>query len=120
MAELAARVEREKGMPFPEVLARAGATRDEVTGWVRRGLALETYARERILPTLKISDAELHAYYEGTFRAEAAKHGLEALPPFESVLESLRDALREQRLNEEIERWTEGLRKETRVLIYRR
>jgi hypothetical protein len=120
LAELEARVAKEQGVPFAAILARARVTREEVADWVRRGLALEVYARERILPTIKISEADLRAFYEGPFRAEAAKRKLEAVPPFETVTESLREALREQRLNEEIQKWTEQLRSETRVLIYRR
>jgi hypothetical protein len=120
MAALAARVEKEHGVPFDTFLANEGITRGEVTAWIRRGLALQTYARERLLPTVKITDADLKAFYEGPFREEAKRKGLETLPPLPTVIDEVRELVRERRLNEEIERWTEKLRSETRVLIYRR
>lgn len=101
-------------------LARLGISRDDLEGWVRRGLALTTYARERISPTIKMTDAELKAFYEGSFRSEAREKGLAILPPFAEVQDQVRDLVRERKLNEAIGRWTADLRAETRILIYRR
>jgi hypothetical protein len=115
-----ARLAKERGMPADTVLARAGATREELVSWVRRGLALEVYVKERLTPGLKVTDPELKAYYDTTFREAAKKRGLTEVPPFEDVREEIRDVVREVRLNEEIERWTARLRAETRILIYRR
>jgi len=120
VAALEARVLKERGEPLDTVLARAGATRDELTAFVKRGMALESYVKERLGPTIKTTDAELKAYYDGPFRQEAQARGLKSLPPFEDVSEQIREVVREKKLNAEIERWTEQLRAETRVLIYRR
>jgi len=118
--ELVRQIEKQRGEPFEAVLAKAGATREEVRDWVRRGLALEVYARERILPRIKVTDAEMTAYYEGPFREEARAKGLTEFPPLSEVQDQVRALLRERKLNAEIDRWTEQLRKETRVVIYRR
>jgi hypothetical protein len=118
--ELVARVEKERGESFDEVLKRARASADEVRSWIRRGLALETYVKERISPTIKIADAELSAYYDGPFRREAKERGLATMPPLAEVADQLRELVRERRLDEEITRWTASLRAATRVLIYRR
>jgi hypothetical protein len=118
--ELAARYEAGTGEPFDRALERARTTRDEVKGWIRRGLALESYARERLLPTVKVTEEGARAYYDGPFRAEAAARGVATLPPFAEVQDQVRDLLRERLLNEEVERWTKGLRDRTRVLVYRR
>ncbi len=120
VAALEARVIREQGEPLDAILSRAGATRGELTAFVKRGMALESFVRERLSPGIKTTDAELHAYYEGPFRDEAREKGLSALPPYEDVSEQIREVVRERKLNAEIERWTEQLRAETRVLIYRR
>ena len=101
-------------------LARLGISREDLKGWVRRGLALATYAKERISPTVKITDAELKTFYEGPFRAEAVQKGLPRLPPFAEVQDQLRDLVRERKLNEAIQRWTSDVRADTRILIYRR
>jgi hypothetical protein len=117
--ELAARL-KAAGEDLDSRLARLGISREDLKGWVRRGLALATYAKERISPTVKITDAELNVYYEGPFRAEALQKGLPRLPPFAEVQDQLRDLVRERKLNEAIQRWTADLRADTRILIYRR
>lgn len=117
---LEARVVKERGEPLDAILARAGATRDELAGFVKRGMALENFVKERLGPAIKTTDAELHAYYDGPFREEARARGLANVPPFDEVAEQIRDVVRERKLNVEIERWTEQLRAGTRVLIYHR
>jgi len=120
VAALEARVVKERGEPLDAILTRAGATRDDLYAFVKRGMALESFVKERLSPTIKTTDAELRAYYDGPFREEARAKGLKTLPPFEDVSEQIRELVRERKLNAEIERWTEQLRAETRVLIYRR
>lgn len=115
-----ARLAKQAGMPASAILARAGATREELVSWVRRGLSLEAYVKEHLTPGVKVTDAELRAYYDTTFRDAAKKRGLADVPPFEDVREEIREVVREVKLNAEIERWTAQLRAETRILIYRR
>lgn len=120
LTALAARVEAERGQPFDAVLKNAGITRAEAAAWVRRGLMLQAFTRERLSPTIRITDAEIRAFYEGPFRDEARAKGIETLPPLPEVLEDVRNLLRERKLNEAIARWTEELRQSTRILVYRR
>ena len=87
---------------------------------MRRGLALDSFVKERLTPGLKLTEADFRAYYDTAFRDAAKKRGLVDVPPFEDVREEIREVVRELRLNSEIERWTEQLRSETRILIYRR
>jgi hypothetical protein len=118
--EVAARYEAGTGEPFDRALERARTSRDELRGWVRRGIALESYARERLLPTVRVTEEGMRAYYDGPFRAEAEARGLATLPPFEGVKDEVRELLRERLLNGEVEKWTKGLREKTRILVYRR
>ncbi len=120
VAALEDRVVKERGEPLDAILARAGATREELFLFVKRGMALESFVRERLSPGIKTTETELRAYYDGPFREEARAKGLASLPPYEDVSEQIRELVRERKLNAEIERWTEQLRAETRVLIYRR
>lgn len=120
VAALEERLAKNRGVPAAAALAAAGATREELSAWVRRGLALDSFVRERLTPGLKLTEADLRAYYNTTFRDAAKKRGLADVPPFDDVREEIREVVRELRLNAEIERWTEQLRSETRILIYRR
>lgn len=118
--EVAARYEAGTGEPFDRALERARTSRAEVKRWIRRGIALESYARERLLPTIRLTDEGLRAFYDGPFRQEAELRGAGALPPFPEVQDEVRELMRERLLNEEVEKWTEGLREKTRILVYRR
>ncbi len=117
---LEVRLAKDRGVPAAAALAAAGTTREELAAWVRRGLALDSFVKERLTPGLKLTDANLRAYYDTIFRDAAKKRGLKDVPPFDDVREEIREVVRELRLNAEIERWTEQLRRETRILIYRR
>lgn len=114
------RLTKDRGVPAAVTLAAAGTTREELAAWVRRGLALDSFVKERLTPGLKLTDTNLRAYYDTVFRDAAKKRGLKDVPPFDEVREEIREVVRELRLNAEIERWTEQLRSETRILIYRR
>ena len=114
------RLTKDRGVPAAGTLAAAGTTREELASWVRRGLALDSFVKERLTPGLKLTDTNLRAYYDTVFRDAARKRGLKDVPPFDEVREEIREVVREIRLNAEIERWTEQLRRETRILIYRR
>ena len=118
--ELAARYEAGTGEPFDRALERARTSRDEVKAWIRRGIALESYARERLLPTVRVTEEAMQVFYAGPFREEAAARGLATLPPYAEVKDQLRELLRERLLGEEVEKWTKGLRATTRILVYRR
>jgi hypothetical protein len=120
VAALEERLAKDRGVPAAATLAAAGTTREELSQWVRRGLALDSFVKERLTPGLKLTEADLRAYYDTAFREAARKRGLADVPPFEEVREEIREVVRELRLNAEIERWTEQLRSETRILIYRR
>ena len=120
VAALEERLAKDRGVPAAAALAAAGTTREELAAWVRRGLALDSFVKERLTPGLKLTEADLRAYYDTSFRDAAKKRGLADLPPFDDVREEIREVVRELRLNAEIERWTEQLRGETRILIYRR
>ena len=120
VALLESRVVKERGETLDAILARAGATREDLYAFVKRGMTLESFVRERLSPAIKPTDAELRAYYEGPFREEARARGVASVPPYEEISEQIREVVRERKLNAEIERWTEQLRAETRVLIYRR
>lgn len=118
--EVAARYEAATGEPFDRALERAQTSRAEVKRWIRRGIALESYARERLLPTIRLTEEGLREFYDGPFRQEAELRGAGTLPPFPEVQDQVRELMRERLLNEEVERWTQGLREKTRILVYRR
>lgn len=117
---VSARIAKERGTPFEAILEGAGVPVAEAKGWVRQDMEMKVFVRERLLPAVKVSDAEVEAYYDGPFPVEAAASGLRQLPPLAEVRDDLKVVLRSRKLNAEIERWTAEVREKTRVLVYRR
>lgn len=120
IAALAERLKTERGETLEAVLARAAVSRSELFEWVRRGMALSEFVRERLLPRVKVTDEEVRAYWDGPLRQELRAKGHPQPPPLTEVEESIRDLLRERKLNDEIARWTAELKESTRILVYRR
>jgi len=73
------------------------------------------YVEERLGARVFVGLDEIQSYYDEVFVPELEARG-ESVPPVEEVREELRQVLREKRLNEEIERWTEELRQEADVV----
>jgi hypothetical protein len=76
---------------------------------VARQISILAYVEERLGPRVFVSVDDIRRHYEEELVPELLRRG-EAVPPVESVREAIRAVIRERRLNEEIDKWTEGLR----------
>ena len=76
-----------------------------------RQIMVLIYVEERLGARVFVGLDEIQSYYDDFFVPEL-KARVESVPPVAEVREELRQVLRERRLNEEIERWTEELRQE--------
>lgn len=113
VARLAARfASREE---FAAELARLALDDGALRQLLARQLAALAFVEERLGPRVFVGVDEIRRYYDGQLVPELAASG-QAAPPLDEVRESIRAVLREQRLNEEIERWTEELRREADVV----
>jgi hypothetical protein len=102
---------------FEERLAEIGLTRDDVRQIVARQVMILTYVDERLGARVFVSLDDIRKYYDSVLAPEM-KRAEQALPELDQVRETIRTVLREQRLNEEIERWTEQLRLEAEIEDY--
>ena len=84
---------------------------------VARQLMVVTYVEERLGPRVFVGIDDITAYYDGVLTAEMAATG-QPLPPLQGVREQIREVLKQQRLNEEIDRWTEELRQQADIEDY--
>lgn len=75
------------------------------------------YVEERLGARVFVGLEEIQAYYDAVLvpQLEASK---EPIPPVREVREAIRQVLREELLNEEIERWTDELRRNADVVDY--
>lgn len=112
IAEIRARFPDEAS--FERRLLDLGMTRSTLAQLVARQIAVLVYIDERLGPRVFVSLDDIRDYYASTLTAEAEKRG-EKVPPLEDVREDIRAVLREQRLNVELARWSEELRRNSDV-----
>lgn len=102
---------------FEERLSDFGLTMDDVRQIVARQVMVLTYVDERLGPRVFVSFDDIREYYDSVLTPEMKSTG-QSVPDLDQVREKIREVLREQRLNEEIERWTEELRREADIEDY--
>lgn len=120
--EIEARVARiRQGFPdekaFLDTLRRVGLTLTTLRQLVSRQLVVMTYVDERLGPRVFIDAHDIEQYYQTTLASEMRRRG-QPLPPLDDVRDDIRKVLREQRLNDEIRRWTGELRRDADIAIY--
>ncbi len=84
---------------------------------VRRQLRVVRYVEQRLEPRVFVDLEDIRTCYETELAAELARRNI-PVPPMEEVREEIRTLLRERRLNEEIDAWTEELRLEADIVDY--
>jgi peptidyl-prolyl cis-trans isomerase SurA len=84
---------------------------------VARQLMVMTYVDEQLGPRVFVDQTEIDNYYETTFTAEMRRRG-QPVPERNEVKDSIRAVLKEQRLNDAIEKWTEELRRKADIQVY--
>jgi hypothetical protein len=101
---------------FEQRLAELAMTEDDVRQLVIRQETVLRYVEERLGPRVFVSLDDIQAYYEERLVPALKERGAE-VPPLEDLREEIRALLKAQRLNDEIDRWTERLRREADIEI---
>jgi hypothetical protein len=102
---------------FAARLAELGLDETTLKQLVARQIMVVTYVEERLGPRVFVGIDDITAYYDDVLTAEMAAAG-QPLPPIEEVREQIRGVLKQQRLNDEIDRWTEELRQRADIEDY--
>jgi parvulin-like peptidyl-prolyl isomerase len=98
-------------------LKEVGLTLAGLRQLVTRQLMVLTYVDERLGPKVFVSPEDINAHYRDSLTPELKKLN-QPVPPVEQVREQIRAVLREQRLNREIDSWTDELRRKADILNY--
>jgi len=113
--ELRSRIS-DQGRDFDQALAAADMTIEELRQIVARQLAVVDYVDRQLGTRVFISLEDIQSYYDEELVPRLRSQNAE-IPPLDEVRETIRHVLQEQRLNEEIEKWTEDLRRKADVRI---
>jgi hypothetical protein len=100
---------------FEARLAELGLSEAGLRYLLTRQLRVLVYIDERLRPRVFVDPEDVREYYEGVLKPRAAAAGVE-LPPLDDMRQEIRQILRDVRLNEQIEIWTEELRLEAEIV----
>ena len=102
---------------FRKRLQSLGMTMEGLQQLVAQQLQVLVYVDELLGARVFVGLEEIEAYYERTL-APQLRASAQPLPPLDDVREQIREVLRQQRLNEELQRWTAELRRSADVEDY--
>jgi hypothetical protein len=115
VAEIRARFPNEEA--FRKTLQDLGLTYQALRQLVARQLLVLTHVEEQLGPRVFVSLDDITQYYRTILTPEMQKRG-QPVPPLDDVREQIRTVLKEQRLNQELDKWTEELRRNADIHVY--
>ncbi|MEE8277308.1 MAG: hypothetical protein V3R89_01110 [Thermoanaerobaculia bacterium] len=102
---------------FQDRLEELGLEEQGLRQVLARQFMVLIYVEERLGPRVFVGLEEIREHYEQVLVPELEARS-EPVPRLQEIREEIRALLKEQRLNEEIENWTEQLRREADVVDY--
>jgi hypothetical protein len=102
---------------FERQLSELALSTTELREVLARRLLVEVFVEERLGPRVFVSRESIAEYYEEVLRPEMRRRGA-PLPEPGEVREEIRAVLRQQRLDQELVRWTDDLRASANVTDY--
>ena len=102
---------------FQKALREVGLDGKRLRQLVARQLLVLTYVDERLGPRVFVSLDEINRYYRDVLTPEMQRRG-QPVPPVEDVRDDIREVLKQQKLTQEIEKWTQELRSRADVVVY--
>ena len=102
---------------FQKTLVESELTVDEVRALIKRQLQVDAYVEERFSPLIFVALEEIETYYRDVWVPQRRDRGL-PVQPLGEVRESIRDLLKADRLQKELDLWTNQLRSQVNVDIF--
>ncbi len=102
---------------FNKTLRDLRLTRQALRQLVARQLMVLTHVEEQLGPRVFVSLDDITQYYRTVLTPEMQKRK-QPVPPQDDVRDQIRTVLKEQRLNQELDKWTEELRRKADIQVY--
>lgn len=101
------------GEAFREALTARGMDEDSLRLLVRRQIAISQYLERRFRPLVYVTDEEARRYYQEEILSSGG-----VVPPYEEVVEKIRQIVREKKFNQRVDDWIETLKSRTPIRRY--
>ncbi len=98
-------------------LDRFGLQEEELVAYLRMESAVLRFVHFRFRPFVNVTQEEINSYFRGRFAAQLEKAGLET-PPLAQVSARIEEILREEKINEVLDQWIAGIRRNSRIEIF--
>lgn len=102
---------------FQKVLRDNGLKAESVRQLVTRQLLVWTYVKERLGPGVFVDAESINRHYRERLVPEMRRQG-KTPPPVEDLRQDILEVLQEEKLNQEIHKWTEELRRKADIAVY--
>jgi len=86
---------------------------------VRLRIRMRKYFDKRWGEFIHPTDEDIRRYYETVFVPAAKERDVTAIPPLESIADSVRKNVFQEALNHEIDIWLEAIRRKSRIEIFK-
>jgi len=100
---------------FREKLRQMDISENEFRQMIRRQVSVNEFVESRFKPFIIVLPTEIEEYYQQTLLPEL-KSTNQAAPPLETVEESIRQILTEEKTNQELDRWLRSARRKSRII----
>jgi peptidyl-prolyl cis-trans isomerase SurA len=97
-------------------LVRYGLSMEELRGLVKEQLEILKFMEFRVRPLVRVSRQEVEEYYTKTLAPQVKAQG-QVPAPLEAVTPKISELLAEQKMNQELDKWLENLRTQSRVQV---
>jgi peptidyl-prolyl cis-trans isomerase SurA len=98
------------------ILSQYGLSPAELRELVKDQMEVLEFVEFRVRPLVRVSRAEVEQYYTNTLVPAVRAQG-QTPEPVEAVSSKIRELLVEQKMNQEMEKWLENLREQSRVQL---
>jgi predicted methyltransferase len=89
---------------------------EELRGLVKEQLEILKFMEFRVRPLVRVSRQEVEEYYTKTLAPQVKAQG-QVPAPLEAVTPKISELLAEQKMNQELDKWLENLRTQSRVQV---
>ncbi|HEY2289135.1 MAG TPA: hypothetical protein VGM86_00415 [Thermoanaerobaculia bacterium] len=102
---------------FQKALKEVGLDLKGLRQLVARQLLVLTYVDEQLGANVFVEPDDINRYYRDVLTPEMRKRGQQP-PPVEEVREDIRETLKQQKMTQEMTRWTKELREKADIVVY--